>query len=91
MQHGSEEIATVQEVLDDVVFPDSDTLLSELTKSTGPRFRALNKAVSKLVDGFGMVSFTPLDLTSEDRCARKTQLTCAFAPTSCFVSNCELC
>jgi hypothetical protein len=51
-----------------MVFPDSNTLLAQLTKSTGPRFRQLNKAVAKLVDGFGMVSFTALDLTEEDRC-----------------------
>ena len=47
--------------------PDSAALLAALTRSTGPRFRALDESVAKLVDGFGMVSFTPLDITDEDR------------------------
>ena len=58
----------VQEQLEEMLFPDSDALLADLSKSTGPRFRALNRAVAKLVDGFGMVGFTPLDVSDEDRC-----------------------
>lgn len=60
--------AGAQEQLEEMMFPDADALLADLTKSTPPRLRQLNKAVAKLVDGYGMVSFSPLDVSDEDRC-----------------------
>lgn len=57
----------MQASIDDILFPDSRELLASLAASTGPRFRALNKAVSELVDGYGMVAFTPLDITDDNR------------------------
>jgi len=56
-------------VVDDFVYPDSRDLLAGLAGSTGPRFRALNKVVADLVDGYGMVAFAPLDISDEGRCA----------------------
>jgi hypothetical protein len=71
-----------------MVFPDSDALLSELSKSTGPCFRQLNKAVAKLVDGFGMVGFSPLDISDEDRCGnRPRHCFCKCTALGCLVRN----
>ena len=51
-----------------MMFPDSDALMADLSKSTPQRLRQLNKAVAQLVDGYGMVSFSPMDVSDEDRC-----------------------
>ncbi|PNW83992.1 hypothetical protein CHLRE_04g212650v5 [Chlamydomonas reinhardtii] len=55
--------------LDDFLFPDSALLLPQLAASTGPRFRALNKAMGQLLEEFSLVSFMPLDITDEDSIA----------------------
>jgi hypothetical protein len=51
-----------------MIFPNSDALLADLSRDTPPKLRELNKVVAQLVDGYGMVSFSPLDITDEDRC-----------------------
>lgn len=58
-----------KEELEDIVHPDKHALLASLAGSTAPRFRALNHAVAKLVDDYGMVSFTPIDISDEDSIA----------------------
>ena len=55
--------------LDDFLFPDPALLLNRLTMTTGPRFRALNKAVVSLLDEFSLVNFVPLDITDEESIA----------------------
>ncbi|GLC42341.1 hypothetical protein PLESTB_000657600 [Pleodorina starrii] len=55
--------------LDDFLFPDPELLLPQLTASTGPRFRQLNRAMASLLDEFALVSFLPLDITDEDSIA----------------------
>jgi GTPase SAR1 family protein len=55
--------------LDDFLFPDPTLLLNRLTMTTGPRFRALNKAVVSLLDEFSLVNFVPLNIADEDSIA----------------------
>lgn len=54
------------EVEEDYLFPDAVRLRHALDASTGPRFAALNAAVSRLLEDFSMVAFTPLDIGDED-------------------------
>eukprot|EP00898_Chlorokybus_atmophyticus_P001528 jgi/Chlat1/2376/Chrsp17S02816 len=49
--------------------PDMRLLLEDLHASTGPRFERLNYSVATLLDDYSMVSFLPLDITSEDSIA----------------------
>lgn len=53
-------------VEENCLFPDGTHLRSQLDKVTGIRFKAMNAAVSQLLDNFSMVSFIPLDITDED-------------------------
>ncbi len=42
-----------------------EALARNLAKATGPRFRRLNGAIASLLDDYNMVSFVPLDPTTE--------------------------
>ena len=53
-------------VEENCLFPDGYHLRAELDAATGPRFAALNSAVTHLLDDFSMVAFTPLDITDEE-------------------------
>jgi hypothetical protein len=68
--HWCKKIVGLQEQLEDMVFPNSDALLGDLSRNTPPRLRQLNKVVAQLVDGYGMVSFSTLNITDEDRWGR---------------------
>jgi hypothetical protein len=68
--HACKKIVGLQEQLEDMVFPNSDALLGDLSRNTPPRLRQLNKVVAQLVDGYGMVSFSTLNITDEDRWGR---------------------
>mmetsp|Transcript_26426 Transcript_26426/g.57647 ORF Transcript_26426/g.57647 Transcript_26426/m.57647 type:complete len:277 (+) Transcript_26426:143-973(+) len=52
--------------IEDFLMPEPRLLLDQLAASTGPRFRALNRAVASLLEEFSLVSFVPLDITNED-------------------------
>jgi hypothetical protein len=52
--------------LEKYLSPSGDTLLRELSASTGPRYRRLNEEMAKLLDDYDMVSFLPLDVTDEE-------------------------
>jgi hypothetical protein len=54
------------EVEEDFLFPDAAHLRAALDATTAPRFRALNAAVTRLLEDFSMVAFTPLDPTDEE-------------------------
>ncbi len=56
-----------QKEVEEFLFPEPRHLLDRLSASTGPRFRALNRAVAALLDEFSLVSFVPLDITDEER------------------------
>jgi hypothetical protein len=58
-----------KEALGDALAPSGAALAAALTKSTGPRFRALNESLARLLDDYDMVSFLPLDITDEDSLA----------------------
>lgn len=45
---------------------DTISLLSDLSKETGPRFSKLNEAMATLLDEFNLVSFLPLNITDPD-------------------------
>lgn len=51
--------------LEDYLNPEPTALLSELNRHMAPQFQKLNKALIELVDEYGMVGFTPLDLRKE--------------------------
>lgn len=55
--------------LEEMVHPEKNALVASLAGSMPPRYRALNNEVAKLVDDYGMVSFTPLDISDEDSIA----------------------
>ena len=55
-----------EEIEEDFLFPDGNYLRRELNEQMGHRFQALNNAVSRLLDDFSMVSYVPLDITSEE-------------------------
>lgn len=46
--------------------PSGEGLVAELGRSMGPRFRAMNAAIARLLDDYDMVSFLPCDVTDED-------------------------
>ncbi|KAK4685066.1 GPN-loop GTPase, partial [Tremellales sp. Uapishka_1] len=46
--------------------PDPNLLLEDVNRNTNPKFHALNKAVVSLIEDQNLVSFLPLDVTSED-------------------------
>ncbi|WFD29862.1 hypothetical protein MSPP1_000876 [Malassezia sp. CBS 17886] len=46
--------------------PDPLLLVDEANSVTNPRFFELSKAIAHLIEDYSMVSFIPLDLTSED-------------------------
>ena len=50
--------------------PDPLLLVDEASHERNPRFFALNKAIVHLIEDFSMVSFLPLDLTSEESVER---------------------
>ena len=54
--------------MEEFLVPEPRHLLNRLEASTGPRFAALNRAVTALLDEFSLVSFIPLDVTDESRC-----------------------
>jgi GPN-loop GTPase len=53
-------------ILDRYLAPSGSTLVSELNKSMGTRFKYLNEALGRVLDEYDMVSFVPLDITDED-------------------------
>eukprot|EP01118_Nematostelium_gracile_P004260 TRINITY_DN14996_c0_g1_i1.p1 TRINITY_DN14996_c0_g1~~TRINITY_DN14996_c0_g1_i1.p1 ORF type:complete len:280 (+),score=59.30 TRINITY_DN14996_c0_g1_i1:80-919(+) len=48
------------------VNPDLSSLTSDLDNITDHRFKELNHAITTLIDEYSMVSFLPLDITSEE-------------------------
>lgn len=46
--------------------PDPNLLLEDINQSTNPKFNQLNRAVVSLIEDQNIVSFLPLDVTSED-------------------------
>jgi len=52
--------------LDNYIDPDVPTLVAKLNAETTGTHRKLNHAVGKLIEDYSMVSFLPLDVTSED-------------------------
>jgi len=55
-----------RKLLDDYLDVDILSLLPKINEDTGPRFKALNKAIAGLLEDFGMVSFFPLDITDPE-------------------------
>ena len=55
-----------QEIEEFFMFPDGLHLRHALDEKTGPRFYALNSAVTRLLDDYSMVAFVPLDITDEE-------------------------
>lgn len=55
--------------VDEFMEADIDMLISDLSRTTPPRFVKLNNAMGSLLDDFGMVSFVPLDITDDDSIA----------------------
>ena len=54
------------EVEENFLFPDGAQMRQALDDHTGPRFRALNAAVARLIDDYSMVAFVPLDIVDEE-------------------------
>lgn len=46
--------------------PDPNLLLEDINQGTNPKFNQLNRAVVSLIEDQNIVSFLPLDVTSED-------------------------
>lgn len=57
---------TLAGALDRYLAPSGEALAGELSRSMGPRFRGLNKAIARVLDDYDMVSFVPCDITDED-------------------------
>jgi len=55
-----------EEVEEHFLYPDGSHLRHALDAQLGPRFFALNSAVSQLLDEFSLVAFVPLDITDEE-------------------------
>lgn len=55
--------------LEEFMFPDTEQLMEELSEHTGPRFLKLNAAMGNLLDEFSMISFVPLDVSSDESLA----------------------
>lgn len=55
-----------KEVYEPLLSPSAEALARTLSDATGPRLKRLNGAIASLLDDYNMVSFVPLDPTSED-------------------------
>lgn len=55
-----------EKVYEPLLSPSAEALARGLSDATGPRLKRLNGAIATLLDDYNMVSFVPLDPTSED-------------------------
>ncbi len=59
----------MQKDVEEFLFPEPRMLAESLRTSMSPHFTALNRAMGTLLEEYSLVSFVPLDVTDEDRCA----------------------